>query len=575
MLLVFTFGCVIPLLLVYFYMYEKTRSSLLEQNIYAQKTGMEEERGLLEDAMNEADEFSSRIHFDNSSGKVVVDEGDGKILRYDYHDYELLEEYIERYYSEIVDVSVYLFDDSVKVDNRHYKLVTDTIRAKEWFKDTSAAEGQSIWSYLTNVQTLQRSLRLTRTITDEKGNEAGIVSVALSPELSETYIMTRPYQALMLLNDSNVVYSNFKITEEETADFINKVGTGEFGGNITFRDTEYITSKINIQADGADDYYSIIHMTPYQNLWTETKRSAVYLMLPFIVAIIIMAASVISLSAWYTRRITDINRAMKKITEKDYKHAETEVGAARDELWELYNDLQTMVADMQRMDEQSANERIEKEQLYARQREVEFKMLTTQVNPHFLYNTLENIRMLAAIHGEKEIEEISVDLTSLLRSSLEAGNNLRTLAWEMNIVECYIRIQNFRFGDRITAEIEYDKEQAEKYLVLPFIIQPFVENAYAHGMESKETGLIRVLVDIEDKIHITIEDNGDGMTEDQLEEIRRSMDDYENTDRSHIGICNVNQRIKLRFGEEYGVELNSKYKEGTKIDIWLPLQIQN
>ena len=217
-------------------------------------------------------------------------------------------------------------------------------------------------------------------------------------------------------------------------------------------------------------------------------------------------------------------------------------------------------------------DRLQKEQLYSRQKDVEFKMLATQINPHFLYNTLENIRRLAMINKEKEIEDISVRLTKLLRGSLDVGSDLKTLEWEMDKIDCYIKIQDYRFGDRIKAELEYDKEAGRRYMVMPFVIQPFVENAYVHGMEEmEENGHISIKAVIDKEIKLLVEDNGCGMTEEELGSILENMNDFENLDRTHIGVVNVNQRIKLKFGEEYGVKISSKYGKGTKVEIRLPL----
>jgi two-component system sensor histidine kinase YesM len=264
---------------------------------------------------------------------------------------------------------------------------------------------------------------------------------------------------------------------------------------------------------------------------------------------------------------------MHSVTEKKYEEIKsTGIGDAKDEIWDLYNDMNKMVTDMQQLSDAAAAERLQKEQLYSREKEVEFKMLATQINPHFLYNTLENIRMLAAINKEKEIEDISVRLTRLLRSSLEVGNELKTLAWEMDKVDCYLGIQDYRFGDRITSSISFDKEAAEKYLIMPFVVQPFVENAYVHAMEEmEEGGRIDITAEISDAMYLVIADNGHGMTDEELENILTDMNDFENLDRTHIGVVNVNQRIKLRFGEDYGVRISSKYGEGTKVEIRMPL----
>jgi two-component system sensor histidine kinase YesM len=302
------------------------------------------------------------------------------------------------------------------------------------------------------------------------------------------------------------------------------------------------------------------------------NKNAIGGLLPLLVGMLVSTLAIIALSNWFLKRINSFSTVMHAAAVGDFEVENTEIGQVHDEIWDLNNDLNQMIQDIKALMEAAAEERVQKEQIYSRQKEVEFKMLATQINPHFLYNTLENIRMLARINKQPEIEDISVTLTRLLRRSLSANHEQVTLLWEMETAEYYIRIQNYRFGDRIRAELTYDKEQAANYLILPFVVQPFVENAYVHAMEDKEAdGLITVRAEITDRLVLTVEDNGQGMDQETLAEITRYINDFENLDRTHIGICNVNQRIKLKFGDEYGVDFESEKGVGTKVQITIPL----
>ena len=107
---------------------------------------------------------------------------------------------------------------------------------------------------------------------------------------------------------------------------------------------------------------------------------------------------------------------------------------------------------------------------------------------------------------------------------------------------------------------------------MPLLVQPFVENAFVHGLEAKESGgEIVIRVEVRSHLWITVTDNGCGMSMEKLDEVRRGLNDFENLDRTHIGICNVNQRIKLQYGEDYGLEFESKTGAGTKVCIKLPV----
>ena len=109
-------------------------------------------------------------------------------------------------------------------------------------------------------------------------------------------------------------------------------------------------------------------------------------------------------------------------------------------------------------------------------------------------------------------------------------------------------------------------------MIMPLVIQPFVENAYVHAMEDMdEGGRIDIKVETGSILRILIEDNGNGMSNEDLEKIQHSMNDFENLDRTHIGVVNVNQRIKLRFGEQFGVTIQSSEGTGTQVEILMPL----
>ena len=569
---VYAIGCFVPLFFAFIYLYKNSSNRLAQQITATQMTKLQAQRDVLDSAMDLAVELSERFYFNLQRDKLVLRRYAGENnLEVSYKDFDQLETFIQNYYSDIRKVNIYLEPGITKMDNRHFKLITDKIKEKKWYRNTVAVGAKPHWSYLTDVQTGQRSLRLTRTLYDNSGKKLGILSISLDPGLSEDYIFEQDGYALMMLNDNEMVYNNAKMTEDEINYIISQTGKDEFGGDVTFRNESCITSKINISSRYSDDYFSIIILRSDPELAGYANYTAMMTLFPLLMAGIIMAIAIVLVNSWFTKRIRALNHAMKSAISRQYDVNDSEIGATKDEIWEVYNDLYKMIQDMQKLDKAAAEERLQRERMYSRQKDVEFKMLTTQINPHFLYNTLENIRMLARIHNEKDIEEMSVRLTRLLRSSLEAGKELRSLEWEMDKIECYIAIQDFRFGDRIHAEVSYDKENADKIMVIPLVIQPFVENAYVHAMEDmEEGGEIRVHAEVDKDIRITIEDNGCGMSEEKLKALNENLNDFENMDRTHIGVANVNQRIKLRFGDEYGVTVESVEGKGTKVQLKMP-----
>lgn len=197
-------------------------------------------------------------------------------------------------------------------------------------------------------------------------------------------------------------------------------------------------------------------------------------------------------------------------------------------------------------------------------------MLASQINPHFLYNTLETIRMRARRSRQYDIEEIVRMLAQIMRNTLQAGVSEVTICKETELVEYYLKIQQYRFEERIKYHIHVE-EGLEQLYILPLIIQPIVENAIIHGLEIKEgTGTIEInIYSREENVIITIEDDGMGMSESKLSELKRKLECY-NEKGKHIGVSNVHQRVKLKYGEDYGVKIDSVEGRFTRVEIWLP-----
>ena len=181
------------------------------------------------------------------------------------------------------------------------------------------------------------------------------------------------------------------------------------------------------------------------------------------------------------------------------------------------------------------------------QKNAEMSALQSQINPHFLYNTLETIRMKARINKQYEIEELVKMLGKILRSSIQAGSKDMTIREEVELAEYYLKIQQYRFGERIQYQI-YVEEGTERQKILPLLIQPLVENCIIHGLEGRaDVGHIDVCVKRSGQnVVITVTDDGAGICGEKIAEIRRELAGNR-TKGEHIGICNVNQRVRLRI----------------------------
>ena len=238
-----------------------------------------------------------------------------------------------------------------------------------------------------------------------------------------------------------------------------------------------------------------------------------------------------------------------------------------DELYQLGESFNTMVRQIKRL--------IIERDLKERQRnQAEIEVLQSQINPHFLSNTLNSIRLMAMIAKVDSIKDMTDALIKLVHASFAKQGKFIPIAEEIENLNSYLHIMKVRYGDKFDTYFEIE-EGLEQYYVLRLILQPIVENSILHGVsELEKKGLIRIKgYKIEHDVFFEIEDNGVGMTQEQVE--RLLEDDKSNTRGfSKIGIKNVDKRIKLNHGKNYGLKIDSIYGQYTRITIKLPATVK-
>lgn len=212
--------------------------------------------------------------------------------------------------------------------------------------------------------------------------------------------------------------------------------------------------------------------------------------------------------------------------------------------------------------------------------EAELMALQSQMNPHFLYNTLESIRGYALVHGVDEVADMTEALAKLSRKMTASSARVVSLQEEIKLVENYMTIQRFRFNNRFRLHSKIQEREVLEAQVLNLMLQPIVENAVVHGFHGKQ-GEYTVTLDAYvtgKRLVIKVQDDGVGMTQEQLAGIKEKLSgvnilEQAKGSRIHMGIAlpNVNQRIKLYFGEEYGLDIMSTQGIGTTVEIVLPL----
>lgn len=212
-------------------------------------------------------------------------------------------------------------------------------------------------------------------------------------------------------------------------------------------------------------------------------------------------------------------------------------------------------------------------------KQLEYSILQSQINPHFLYNTLEAIRSQAMIDQYEELADMVETLSRYYRYCVSNKKNFVHLEDELENIRNYFKIQQFRFDNRFVLEVSIMDDTIYKAVIPKMTLQPLVENAVFHGLEQKkEGGKVSIKIYRSDQdIHIFVSDNGCGMPFERSVEINHSMihnrDLSQNNSKSTgVAMVNVNSRIKLQYGEEYGVRIYSTLGKGTDVEVSMPYQ---
>lgn len=207
-----------------------------------------------------------------------------------------------------------------------------------------------------------------------------------------------------------------------------------------------------------------------------------------------------------------------------------------------------------------------------RLREAELEILQMQINPHFLYNTLDTIVWLAEAGDKEAVVEMVQTLTEFFRSSLNSGKDIVSIESEIRHVSSYLQIQQVRYQDILDYEISLTGE-IDDFQIPKITLQPLVENALYHGIKYKR-GKGKILVSgrvEENRCVLSVCDDGVGMTEERLKQVRSGLTTKIGDNNDFYGLYNVNERIRLKFGEEYGLHIDSVEQRGTVVEVWLPM----
>lgn len=323
---------------------------------------------------------------------------------------------------------------------------------------------------------------------------------------------------------------------------------------------KYLVNRI--ESDQSDIIFT--NIIDKEKLYGEIQDSISPVLNIVWIGIAISLAISILFSRIYSKRVRDLISTLHKIeigspASKMQVHSNDEIGYLEKSFADMYERINMYIEDVYVSD--------------LRRKTSEIQVLQSQINPHYIFNTLESIRMIAMMNGDEQAAKMISILGNMFRWNMQMKAMEVTVQEEMDFIQEYIELQRIRLDNAFEFNKSIPKE-AGRLLVPKLILQPIIENALHHGgLNSTSTMKVTLTCEITDTLVFKVTDDGIGIEASVLEQIRHGLDDSSvENDLYSIGLRNVNQRIKLLFGDQYGLNIFSESGEGTEIIVTLPLK---
>ncbi|MEO1780487.1 sensor histidine kinase [Enterococcus diestrammenae] len=569
-LLVIFFLIVIPLILVGMYFTWSIRQDIIESKQRDTQVEMQRMRQDLEDTLNTVVHISNQIYQASQLSQVVLTqyETPSQLIEA-YANFQVFDQSL-RYYDDISNIR-FLVKNPTMLTNSNFLNVTTEISQKQWYQNALANYGRISWQVIADPVTGAKNLALIRSVQDTEGRTLGVLCLLVNDPLIESIVSGSAIESYLVFKEDNTILAKKETISNSLIYQLQQVKLIEDSSDKT---------KANYQSDSGlqltnttltidqsfINHFSLNVLIDQQQLLAEVNVTMFRSYALIVGVFIAVLAMIIVFTNHFNARFLTLKRSMQAVAKGDFNISPTISG--NDEITEIYATLYQTMESLQRLIVERYEHSLQEKNWQIMQKQSEFKLLASQINPHFLYNTLEMIRMKAVINKDPEVAESVKLLSKLLRRSLETNlSQTITLEAELDLVRMYMNIQQIRFADRLQYQLVSTVEE-ENLRVIPLIIQPIVENAFAHGVEKRiAEALISIQIFSTPKgLLIRVVDNGLGMDEATLARVRQELHTPPVEGR-HIGLYNVDQRIKSFYGAEYGLTIDSVIGEGTIVDI--------
>ncbi len=489
----------------------------------------------------------------------------------DLKNYTQITNYLARY-TEVSSITLYTTNPTLH-DYGYIKKAPEALQSEAWFQQVNSSY-KYFWTtsmVTTKLGNHVTELRLAKKIPILRTNNYAILVITVSNNYLKSRVDSNTLFVDITVNDNPIFYSNWGNREfavDYPIDYSKPYFS--FSGRSIYGTLNQLLEISTYKPIKSIDKIYIVSSDPEAIAYTQ--RVLIITVTIVLIGLIVPLIIISVFTKKFSSRVDTLHHEMHQVSNGNYNIIDNFKGD--DELAELFHDLQTMILNIKERDREIFDEKISKQKLINHQQKMELEILSSQINPHFLYNTLETIRMKAFQVGNLEVAEATKLLGKYMRHNLESSGNRTNLKTDLEYIVIYLRIQKLRFTSRINFEISVDPDiNTAEYPILPLLIQPIVENAIIHGIEQRlENGQIKIHICLEaENLTLSVSDNGGGMSFETLAKLNYKLQNPPKHANSSIGLSNINQRVQLFYGPEYGLTITSVHGEGTIVYLKLPL----
>jgi len=576
MLIVYIFCVLLPIVLTNVVFYQVTTNNVKNQRMRDISRALEQVRNEFRGEIDVAVRVSDVFITDYLLNEILETEYESPldyIAAYDSYFRKILNSYTPLYTS-MQNIKIYL-DNPTLLHSGGVGNLTYQVRNSDWYRALEKVKGSTpvlIRTARENRIQPAANVRDTFVIVRRMNNLAyfgtskweKILKIELRPQAIEQIFSNLNLNGhIYLLNESGQV-------EYATDPYVNWQTETIFFHELDLPDDaiEFATAYNGVEYL---DSWKLVGVIQEEEVFREVQRPREFIVWLALINLLVSTAIIFWVSRSMNVRLINILRHMKKVKNQQFvpiEHRETldEIGQLQNEFNRMTMQIKSLIHDVYIAD-------IRRKGLEIEHRKAQFNALQSQINPHFLFNSLETIRMRSLIKNETETAQIIHKMAKLLRSSLTWNKDRIKVEEELEFIHCFLEIQKYRFGDRLTYRLDVDPE-ARSVIIPKMVFLPFVENASIHGIEPmKHGGEIDITIRRSSHdLEFSIRDNGAGMNPEQVERFYGYLENEAEELGERIGVQNVIYRLRMLYGDRIRLFIDSAPGQGTCIRITLPAQ---